>query len=59
MNKQIMENTNIRTIETIINEAKSLGLRVVHRPDPKPSNVIILSEAAKQRQQMCVSPEAA
>ena len=56
---QLPENTNIRTIETIIQEAKQLGLRVVHKPDPKPSNVISLSEAAKQRQQMCVSPEAA
>jgi hypothetical protein len=60
MNLKISENTSIRTIETLINEAKSLGLRVVHRPDSMKSNVISMREAADQRrQQMCVSPEAA
>jgi hypothetical protein len=60
MNLKISENTSIRTIETLINEAKSLGLRVVHRPDSMKSNVVSMREAADQRrQQMCVSPEAA
>lgn len=44
---QIAENTNIRTVETIIDETKALGLRVVHRPEPKPSNVVSL-EAHRQ-----------
>lgn len=56
---QLAENTNIRTIETIISEAKSLGLRVVHKPDPKPSNVIQLHAEAHRRHQTHVSPEAA
>jgi len=56
---QLPENTNIRTIETIIQEAKQLGLRVVHKPDPKPSNVVQLHAAAHERRQTHVSPEAA
>lgn len=60
MNMAIAENTDIRTVQTIIDEAKSLGLRVVHRPDPVKSNVISIAEAAEQRRvQMCVSPELA
>lgn len=60
MNMAIAENTDIRTVQTIIDEAKSLGLRVVHRPDPVKSNVISIAKAAEQRRvQMCVSPELA
>lgn len=60
MNMQISENTSIRTVQHMIDEAKALGLRVVHRPDSVKSNVISMREAAEQRrQQMCVSPEAA
>jgi len=60
MNLQIAENTDIRTVQTIIDEAKSLGLRVVHHPDPKPSKVVNIKEAAElRRMQMCTSPEAA
>ncbi len=44
MNMTISENTDLRTVETLINEAKSLGLRVVHRPDPVKSNVVSLDE---------------
>jgi len=33
MNKQISENTDVRTVETLIREALALGLKVVHRPD--------------------------
>lgn len=47
MSLQIAENTSMRTIETLINEAKALGLRVVHKPEPKPSNVVSL-EAHRQ-----------
>jgi hypothetical protein len=56
---QLAENTNIRTIETIIQEAKQLALRVVHTPDPKPNNVVQLHIAAHERRQTHVSPEAA
>ena len=59
MHKIIQENTNIRTIETIISEAKALSLRVMHKPDPKPSNVIQLPAAAHERRQTHTSPEAA
>lgn len=60
MNKTISENTDIRTVQTVIDEAKAMGLRVVHRPEPKPSNVVHLwDEAETRRMQMCVSPEAA
>jgi hypothetical protein len=60
MNIQISEHAPVRTIQHMIDEAKSLGLRVVHRPDSMKSNVISMREAADQRrQQMCVSPEAA
>lgn len=60
MNIQIAENEPIRNIETLINEAKSLGLRVVHRPEPVKSNVVnLLDEAAKRRMQYGTSPEAA
>jgi len=59
MNTQIAENTDIRTVQTIIEEAKALGLRVVHRPDRK-NNVVSINAASEQlRMQMCVSPEAA
>lgn len=59
MSLQIAENTSMRTIETLINEAKALGLRVVHRPEPKPSNVVdILAVLEKRRMQMCQSAEA-
>lgn len=45
MNLQIAENTDIRTVETLIKEALALGMRVVHHPDPKPrlSNVVAFS----------------
>jgi len=56
----ISENTDIRTLQTIVDEAKALGLRVVHKPDPKQRKVINIREAAEQRRmQMCVSPEVA
>lgn len=64
MSLQIAENTSMRTIETLINEAKALGLRVVHKPkltlpEPKPSNVVdILAVLEKRRMQMCQSAEA-
>jgi len=44
---QIAENTSIRTVQTIIDEAKALGLRVAHKPEPKKSNVVSL-EARRQ-----------
>jgi len=60
MNLAISEKTDIRTVQTLIDEAKAMGLRVVHKPDPKHRKVINISEAAEQRRmQMCVSPEAA
>jgi len=60
MNLAISEKTDIRTIQTVIDEAKALGLRVVHKPDPKQRKVINIREAAEQRRtQICVSPEAA
>lgn len=59
-NTQISENTPIRAIQTIIDEAKAMGLRVVHRPEKPKSNVINIAEAAEQRRiQLCMSPEAA
>lgn len=42
MNLTIAENTDLRTIQTLISEAKSFGLRVVHRPTVKDSNVVSL-----------------
>jgi len=60
MNMAISEKTDIRTIQTIVDEAKALGLRVVHKPDMKQRKVVNIREAAEQRRtQMCVSPEAA
>ncbi len=60
MNMAISENTDIRTVQTLIDEAKHLGLRVVHRPEPVKSNVISIAEAAEQRRmQMCASPKVA
>ena len=60
MNMKISEQSDIRTVQTMIDKAKALGLRVVHRPDQVKSNVISMREAAEQRrQQICVSPEAA
>lgn len=57
MNKQISENTDVRTVQTMINEAIALGLRVVHRPDPVNTNVVSLED---RRQMMAhTSPEAA
>jgi hypothetical protein len=44
MNTKISEHQEIRTVETLINEAKELGLRVVHRPDPIKTNVVSLDE---------------
>ena len=44
MNMTISENTDLRTVETLINEAKSLGLRVVHRPDPVKPRVLTLND---------------
>jgi len=44
---QIAENTNIRTVQTIVDEAKALGLRVVHRPEKNKSKVVSL-EARRQ-----------
>ena len=44
MNKLIPENTPVRTVQQIIDEAKALGLRVVHRPDPVKTNVITLDD---------------
>lgn len=63
MSLQIAENTSMRTIETLINEAKALGMRVVHKPktkqEPKPSNVVdIWTILEKRRMQMCQSAEA-
>ncbi len=60
MSTQISENTPIRTVQTLIDEAKAMGLRVVHRPEPKQSNVVRLwDEAETRRMQICASPEAA
>jgi len=57
MNKQISENTDVRTVQTMINEAIALGLRVVHRPDSVKTNVVSLEN---RRQMMAhTSPEAA
>lgn len=57
MNTLIPENTDLRTVQTLINEAKELGLRVVHRPDAPKTNVVSLEE---RRQMMAhTSPEAA
>lgn len=56
MNLLIAENTDLRTVQTLISEAKELGLRVVHRPEVK-TNVVSLEE---RRQMMAyTSPEAA
>jgi hypothetical protein len=57
---KIAENTDIRIVQTLIDEAIALGLRVVHKPDPKQRKVVNIREAAEHRRmQMCVSPEAA
>jgi hypothetical protein len=48
MNKQIPENTPVRTVQTIVDEAKALGLRVVHRPDTAKSNVFMFDDARKE-----------
>lgn len=58
---QLSENTNVRTVQHIIDEAKALGLRVVHRPDNlHTGNIIDLKQAAEERRQrMCVSAEVA
>jgi len=47
MNLAIADNTNLRTIETLINEAKALGMRVVYHPEQNTSNVVSL-EAHRQ-----------
>lgn len=57
MNTKISENIDLRTVETLINEAKSLGLRVVHRPDPVKSNVVSLDD--RRVMLAHTSPEAA
>ena len=57
MNMEISENTDLRTVETLINEAKSIGLRVVHRPDPVKTNVVSLDD--RRVMQAHTSPEAA
>ena len=46
MNFTIAENTPLRTIQTLISEAKTMGLRVVHRPT-KDSNVVSILEARR------------
>ncbi|HEY0842436.1 hypothetical protein [Methylotenera sp.] len=57
MNLQIAENTDVSTVQTMINEAIALGLRVVHRPDSVNTNVVSLED---RRQMMAhTSPEAA
>lgn len=49
---QLAENTPVRTVQHIIDEAKALGLRVVHRPDNlHASNIIDLKQAAEERRQ--------
>lgn len=55
----ISETTPIRTVETLITEAKQLGMRVVHRPEIKTNVVQLWDEVEKRRIQMCASPEAA
>jgi hypothetical protein len=57
MNKQIAENTDVRTVQTMINEAIALGLRVVHRPEPVKSNVVSLD--ARRQMMAHTSPEVA
>lgn len=57
MNKLIPENTPVRTVQQIIDEAKALGLRVVHRPDPVKTNVVSLEH--HRAMQAYTSPEAA
>lgn len=57
MNFQIAENTNIRTVQTIVDEAKALGLRIVHRPDPPKTNVVSLE--AHRQMMAYTSPECA
>ncbi|MDP3322669.1 MAG: hypothetical protein Q8S71_03880 [Hydrogenophaga sp.] len=57
---QISENAPIRTVQMLIDEAKGMGLRVIHRPDPKPSNIVRLwDEPATRSMRMYTSPEAA
>lgn len=57
MNKLIPENTPVRTVQQIIDDAKALGLRVVHRPDPVKTNVVSLEQ--RRTMQAYTSPEAA
>jgi len=57
MNLQIAENTNICTVQTIVEEAKALGLRVVHRPDKPKTNVVSLE--AHRQMMTYTSPECA
>jgi len=60
MQTYISENIPIRTVQTLIDEAKALGMHVVHRPEQAKSNVVKLwDELEVRRMQMCVSPEAA
>ena len=33
MNMKIEENTNIRTIQTLIDEARAIGMKVIHKPE--------------------------
>jgi hypothetical protein len=44
MNFTIAENTDVRTVQTLVDEARALGLRVVHKPDAPKSNVVSLEE---------------
>lgn len=54
---KIAENTDIRTVQTMIDEAKALGLRVIHRPEQAKSNVVSLE--ARRQMMAHTSPEAA
>lgn len=57
MQTKIPENTPVRTIQTLVDEAKALGLRVVHRPEPPKTNVVLLEQHRVMN--AFVSPEAA
>ncbi len=59
MKQQISENTDLRTVQTIIDEAIAQGFRVVHRPTVKSSNVVSLlaRQEAKRVLMANVSPE--
>ena len=58
MNFTIAENTPLRTIQDLFDEAKAMGWNITHKPDNLQNNVVSLSKHLEARRVMLANVSA-